>query len=235
MNKHLQHIKSNQLNDLSNGPKLPDQSQLLYGELAINYNKDNEKLIFKNDSDEIVTVSTDGQNDAKRNVLANAILKVSQNCGLDEKMEYKPQNTLIQGSESIGKAVETLADNITLQTTNLVTKDELQTSLDTKQDKGDYALRSELFSVKYVEGHSDGDGYITSEIAPTGDNILIISRMYLHPTLNMWCHCVSYQGTDTNHIITGGIKYGVSVVVGGSTCQTFANCLYRVYYIELPQ
>lgn len=119
------------------------------------------------------------------------------------------------------------------------TKDEIKTVLTSKGlEPSDVfstysTLIQELFKIEYVEGTSDDDGYINSEIAPTGDNILVLSRMYLHPTLNMWCPCVSYESTNGNHIITGGIKYGVSVVVGGSTCQTFPNCTYRVYYIKI--
>lgn len=93
------------------------------------------------------------------------------------------------------------------------------------QSKGNYSY------IEYIEGTSDDEGYITSEIAP--ENSLIIARMYLHPTLNMWCHCPSYETTtDGDKILTGGIKYGVSIVVGGVTCQKFPNCKYRVYFIR---
>ena len=37
--------------------KLPTSEQLNYGELAVNYKKGYEVLSFKNDEDEIVTIS----------------------------------------------------------------------------------------------------------------------------------------------------------------------------------
>lgn len=232
MPKQILHKRSHDLKD--GMTKLPDASQLSNGEIAINYNTNNEKLIIKNDSNEIVTFSSDKQNDNKLNILANSILKVNTNCGLDDNMNYIPKNDLLKNSNSINESVEIIADNLNIETSDFVSKTELNDGLNTKQDKGDYALRSELLDIKYVEGTSDKNGYITDEIAPSGDNILIISRMYLHPTLNMWCHCPSYEtATNGDKIITGGIKYGVAVVVGGTEAQTFPNCRYRTYYIEL--
>ena len=124
---------------------------------------------------------------------------------------------------------------------NLATKTELENKVNvgdiadmltkteassTYQPKGNYA------AIEYVEDFSDEDGYIATEIAPP--NAMVIARMFLHPTLNMWCHCPSYEtASKGNKIITGGIKYGVAVVVGGVTCQTFPNCKYRVYYINI--
>ena len=40
-------------------PKLPTQDQIVYGEIAINYAKDVETMSIKNNSDEIVTFSSD--------------------------------------------------------------------------------------------------------------------------------------------------------------------------------
>lgn len=51
----------------------------------------------------------------------------------------------------------------------------------------------------------------------------------------MWCNCMSYQTITGNHdvIVTGGLR-GSAVVIGGSVqAQTFSNCKYRVYYVEL--
>lgn len=231
--KIIKHLRSSQLDD-NNKPLLPTQEQLDNGEIAINYAKGNEKLIIKNNANEIVTFSTEAANDKKINIMATAINKLSTECGFNEVMEYHPHNDLLLESNSLSESVEIIADNLSLveDISNLATKDELTQGLNTKQDKGDYLLQSEYFPIKYIEGYSDNDGYITNEIAPT--NALIISRMYLHPTLNMWCHCPSYEtATHGDKIITGGIKYGVAVVVGGSEAQTFPNCKYRTYYIEI--
>ena len=53
--KQLLHIRSNQPNTEGNGPKLPTSEQIEYGEIAINYLKDNETISIKNSADEIVT------------------------------------------------------------------------------------------------------------------------------------------------------------------------------------
>lgn len=57
----LQHIRSSQPNGSNNGPKLPTKEQIEYGELAINYLKDNETISVKNSADEIVTFSSDNK------------------------------------------------------------------------------------------------------------------------------------------------------------------------------
>lgn len=48
-------IHSAELNTDGNGPKLPSKDQVEYGEIAVNYLKDNERLSIKNSNDEIIT------------------------------------------------------------------------------------------------------------------------------------------------------------------------------------
>lgn len=48
-------IHSAELNADGNGPKLPSKDQVEYGEIAVNYLKDNERLSIKNSNDEIIT------------------------------------------------------------------------------------------------------------------------------------------------------------------------------------
>ena len=56
--KKILNIRSNQLDN--NGlPKSPTESQLLYGEIAINYKKSKETLFIKNDENEIIPFSND--------------------------------------------------------------------------------------------------------------------------------------------------------------------------------
>lgn len=185
------------------------------------------RLIIKNDNEEIVTFQSEKTFTNNINVLVLAITKLSEQCGMNDKLEYIPKNDMLKGSGSLSESIEIIANNID----NFVTKEEMAQSLEAKQDKGDYLLSKDYLQIKYIEGYSDDNGYITSEIAPS--NSLIISRMYLHPTLNIWCNCTSYKTpTNGDKIITGGLKYGVAVVVGGTEAQTFPNCKYRVYYIE---
>ena len=63
MAKHLLHLKSSQLNE--GKPKLPTPDTLSYGELAINYAANNETISLKNSNNEVVTFSSDSQQDGK--------------------------------------------------------------------------------------------------------------------------------------------------------------------------
>lgn len=53
--------------------KLPSASELQYGELAINYAKDGEMLILKNDQDEVVGFSSDAKINAVLEIIAQSI------------------------------------------------------------------------------------------------------------------------------------------------------------------
>ena len=55
MSKHVIHKHSSQV--VEGAPKLVSPSELEYGELALNYAKGNETLMFKNNQNEIVTFS----------------------------------------------------------------------------------------------------------------------------------------------------------------------------------
>ena len=60
---HLQHLKSNVVNTVSGvtTPKLPQASDLIEGELAINYATGYETISLKNASGDVVTFSSDGK------------------------------------------------------------------------------------------------------------------------------------------------------------------------------
>lgn len=118
--KQLLHVRSNRL--VEGKPKLPKAEQIDYGELAINYAADNEKISLKNSSKSIVTISTDAQNDAKfatqtrvaeiDEVVSATFDKVNTACGFDENVLYTPQNELISDSTNISEAIELLANQI---------------------------------------------------------------------------------------------------------------------------
>ena len=55
MSKHVIHKHSSQV--LEEGAKLISPSDIEYGELALNYSKGYETLMFKNSQDEIVTMA----------------------------------------------------------------------------------------------------------------------------------------------------------------------------------
>jgi len=55
--KHLIHTHSNEIAE--DMPKLPSNTRIKYGELAVNYAKGYETISLKNDNDEIITFSND--------------------------------------------------------------------------------------------------------------------------------------------------------------------------------
>lgn len=66
MSKHVYFLRSSQLNDTSNGPKLPTPEQFSdYGEIAINYAEGYETISTKNSNNQVVTFSSDTVNEAK--------------------------------------------------------------------------------------------------------------------------------------------------------------------------
>lgn len=52
-------LHSAEQNTSGDGPKLPTKEQIEYGEIAVNYLKDNEKLAIRNNNDEIITFATE--------------------------------------------------------------------------------------------------------------------------------------------------------------------------------
>lgn len=62
--KFVQHIRSDKSDSYGN-PILPSPDKILDGEIAINYAKDKERIAFKNNQNEIVTISTDKTNENK--------------------------------------------------------------------------------------------------------------------------------------------------------------------------
>lgn len=116
--KHLLHVKSNQL--VESKPKLPTINDIEYGELAINYADGQEKISLKSSTDNIRTISTDEQNNAKfetkervseiDEVTSKAFDTMNKSCGFNEEMTYIPQNELIQGTTSLAEAIEKVAE-----------------------------------------------------------------------------------------------------------------------------
>lgn len=72
-NKHISHVKSNQTVTSNNvtTPKLPVASDLLYGEIAVNYAKGYERISLKNSNDEIVEFTSKAYTDTGLATKAN--------------------------------------------------------------------------------------------------------------------------------------------------------------------
>lgn len=162
-------------------------------------------------------------------------------------MTYTPQNELIRDCVSLSEAMEIVAEKANSGTSGIsdapsdgkkYVRQDSNWVEETKIDTDTFATKEELTdktSIKYAEGVSDSDGYISTNIIPQNENIIVISMVFLHPTLNLWCPCISYQTITNNRdvIVTGGLR-GSAVVIGGSVqAQTFPQCKYRIFYYNI--
>lgn len=94
---------------------------------------------------------------------------------------------------------------------------------------------SSIIQIKYKEGYSDDDGYVNDEIVTDEEGFqnIIISRMFYDG--KMWCNCCSYKNIhDEYKVITGGPKYQTVLLTSPIVSYTIPNCLYRVFYIQIP-
>lgn len=104
-NKHLQHVKSNVVNNGS--PKLPTTSQLLLGEIGINYANGYERMSIKNDANEIVEfVSKEyvvGKSEID-SIVATAVAQAVNPTGGSQTPEQKALTDAI--AEAVAKAIQ---------------------------------------------------------------------------------------------------------------------------------
>lgn len=163
--------------------KKPTQDQIDYGQIAVNYNENNERIFIKNSKNNIIDfiptheVDKHIQDNVKlssgytesslsneelepkpndsldtavgklhksikdnEEVISSAIDKIRNSTGFDENLGFSSTNELISGTTSLKDAIEKVADkaNSGVDTSTLATKEELQSGLEAKQDKGNY-------------------------------------------------------------------------------------------------
>ena len=107
--KHLQHIKSSQLN------KVPTAEDLLYGEIAVNYAKDGETLYIKNANGEIVSFPNSKVIEENEFVIASHLAeldeKISQsNTDFGEK-ERVIAEALVEHNDRLNELDTVIEDN----------------------------------------------------------------------------------------------------------------------------
>ena len=56
--------------------------------------------------------------------------------------------------------------------------------------------------------------------------------LYYDTNHNQWSNIVTYKPTGNTQLITGGPKYGVSVVVSGVEVYRCPNAKYRIFYYK---
>lgn len=74
----LIHIHSKDQNTAKTGPKLPTADTIEYGEIAVNYLKDNETISFRNSSNEIVQVAMEKECNARYTALKKQLDELAQ-------------------------------------------------------------------------------------------------------------------------------------------------------------
>jgi hypothetical protein len=98
-NRHLQHIKSSQTG------KIPTDSDLLYGEIAVNYANGSERLFIKNEDNEIVPFYPSTYIDEVEKVIAQALADT------DERIT-NANNEVIRITGLLNDEIDTLDDKI---------------------------------------------------------------------------------------------------------------------------
>ena len=134
-NRHLLHVRSNQVTN--NEPKLPQSSDIRYGELAINYAKGNETISLKNSNDEIVSfnigksikgVKVNNVNATIANNIASVTISGSdENVGTYTSVQYPNEfsgATPVSGTQTIAQAFNSVETTVSALTQELI-KDEL--------------------------------------------------------------------------------------------------------------
>lgn len=98
-----------------------------------------------------------------------------------------------------------------------------------------FGQQQSSFNIEFIEGVSDDDGVIQSIQLPepeSGYENVICSMLYYDTNHNHWSNIVTYKPTGDAQLITGGPKYGVSVVVGGVEAYRCPNAKYRIFYYK---
>ena len=120
MAKNFEHLIHKNSSVVTNGnPKLPTSSQLAYGELAINYAKDNETISLKNSDNEIVTFSSDKKIESTEKAIAMSLNDLNSRLAtlredFDESDEVAAEtfNYLNGEIQGIGGDIDDLKDDI---------------------------------------------------------------------------------------------------------------------------
>ena len=114
-NKHIQHVKSNVVNNGS--PKLPTADQILLGEIGINYADGYERMSIKNDHNEIIEFVSKEYVDTSAGQAA-------------EVKEVQIGGTTPSGENTIDIFVDTSVDPLSVEVYN---KQQIDTKVDALQ------------------------------------------------------------------------------------------------------
>ena len=166
--RHVQHVRSKVV-EQNGQPKLPSASDLLYGELAINYHKGTETVSLKNDQGEIVTIHPD---EIQIGTSASTILdntKVFIDTEMDSTVE-------VYTKDQVDSQMSGVTNDITSIKTTNQTQDSRIQALEGKDAAHDVRL-SEIDEIDTAQnGRLDTleeavrDNIVISDTTPTSSN-----------------------------------------------------------------
>jgi len=253
-NRHLLHVRSNQL--VNNEPKLPQPSNLKYGELAINYAKGNETISLKNSEDEIVTFnigkSIKGINvnsvsaTVENNIASVTISGSDENVGTYTQVEY-PEEFIsavnVSGSQTIAEAFNSVETTISALTDSII-KDEKTISEAITQlaeaaglDDNDEISYVANANANYISGATslyDADNILDSAIynisASAQNSISGVNVNGINGTVTDKVASVTISGSDTNVGTYTSVEYPseFSAATNVSGSQTIADAFNSV-------
>ena len=253
-NRHLLHVRSNQL--VNNEPKLPQPSDLKYGELAINYAKGNETISLKNSEDNIVTFnigkSIKGINvnsvsaTVENNIASVTISGSDENVGTYTQVEYPEEFSSavnVSGSQTIAEAFNSVETTISALTDSII-KDEKTISEAITQlaesaglDDNDEISYVANANANYISGATslyDADNILDSAIynisASAQNSISGVNVNGINGTVTDKVASVVISGSDTNVGSYTQVEYPeeLSGAVNVSSGQTVAQAFNAV-------
>ena len=174
-NKHIQHVKSNVVNNGS--PKLPTADQILLGEIGINYADGYERMSIKNDRNEIIEFVSKEYVDTSAGQAA-------------EVKEVQIGGTTPSGENTIDIFVDTSIDPISV---DVYSKQQIDTMVGTLQGE-DTAMQTQLDNM-IVIGENPTTGTDTEIIIDTSESPAI--AVYTQAQVD----AIIQKLKDDNHLI----------------------------------
>ena len=165
--KHLIHVKSNQTATGTSDPKAPLASDLSYGEIAINYLADKERMFIKNSNNEIVSFVSSKVIEENEEVIAQALAveneeRIEAENEINDTISELEQT--VENNERVSAAAMADLDSRISEVTQTVEDNELviAAALSEINDKIDNLIEitySELVSLKNGNNLSKGTYY----------------------------------------------------------------------------
>ena len=144
--RHVQHVKSSQLN------KVPTAQDLMYGEIAVNYAKDGETLFIKNNEGEIVSFPNSKIIEENEFVIASHLAelddKISKSNNTFEEKERVIAEALVEHNDRLDELDTVIEDNehVTAEALSQIRRD-----LDELDEISAAALYQTNLKVKEIE------------------------------------------------------------------------------------